>query len=256
MNTVITRENPFGRDRYGFAWEHIPAGGVHLDFGCSKGGFLEGLRNRGFKELIGVDISRNAVIEARKRLADIEIVHIHRTTPLPFKSFRFESISLLDVFEHIYEQKELLRELCRLLKDDGVLIVTVPGKHIFSFLDVGNLKFRFPRLHRWYVCRKYSEQEYISRYVSNPDGLVGDISAKKRWHEHFSRSSLRALLNESGFKVVMFDGSCLFGRLIAAINIVFSWLGPLRPLMRRLSAADAKRFKSANLFCVCRKIGH
>ncbi len=256
MDTVITPENPFGYDRYGFAWEHIPPGGVHLDFGCFEGKFLEGLRSKGFEELIGVDISKNAVIKARERLADIEIVHIRGMTPLPFKDAQFRSISLLDVLEHVYEQKELLEELSRLLKNDGVLVVTVPGKHIFSFLDIGNFKFRFPKLHRWYICRKFSEEEYISRYVSNPDGLIGDISAKKRWHEHFSWSSLNTLFNKCGFRVVMFDGSRFFGRLIVTVNFLLRWFRPLRPLVRRLSAADAKRFKSANLFCVCRKIDH
>lgn len=44
MDTPITDQNPFGHDRYGFAWEHIPQGpGAHLDFGCYQGIFLKSL---------------------------------------------------------------------------------------------------------------------------------------------------------------------------------------------------------------------
>ena len=46
MHTRIEMDNPYGYDRYGFAWEHVPAGGAaHLDYGCGDGRFLVGLGN-------------------------------------------------------------------------------------------------------------------------------------------------------------------------------------------------------------------
>ena len=62
--------------------------------------------------------------------------------------------------------------------------------------------------------RTHSQDQYHKRYVSNPDGMIGDISAKKQWHEHFSRSALSALLKKSGFAVVRFGGTGLFSRPI------------------------------------------
>jgi len=255
LDTVITGKNPFGYSRYGFAWEHVPQGaGVHLDFGCYNGAFLESLKSKGLEHLVGVDISKDAVAKAQQRLADHEIVHIHTTVPLSFEKARFTSITLMDVLEHVWEQEELLDELNRVLKDDGILIITVPGKHLFSFLDMGNFKFLFPKLHRWYICLKHSKQEYVLRYVSNPDGLIGDISAKKRWHEHFSRSYLAKLLNKSGFRVERFDGSGYFSRIIGGIGFLLKRFKPLHSFMIRLCLIDSKLFKSTNLFCVCRKI--
>jgi SAM-dependent methyltransferase len=147
----------------------------------------------------------------------------------------------------------LLAELHRVLQEEGALIVTVPGKHVFSALDMGNLKFRFPRLHRWFHCHRHSRQEYERRYVANPDGLVGDISAKKRWHEHFSRRKLESVLNRNGFSVVEFDGAGLFMRILIGAELTLGRLGPLRSIIRRVVAWDARHFQSANLFCIARK---
>ncbi len=254
MRTTIQSDNPFEYDRYGFAWQHVPADTVaHLDFGCGDGRFLATLRSKGIPRLVGVDGCEDAVRRAREQLPGLEIVHIRSVAPLPFSDGAFSSISLMDVLEHVDQQDVLLAELRRILQDDGTLIVTVPGQHMFSFLDMGNLKFRFPRLHRWYYCRRHSPQEYERRYVANPDGLIGDVAAQKRWHEHFSRRKLEHLLHHKGFSVVQFDGAGFFVRLLKVAEMLFNRIGPLDRLVRKMMTWDARWFESANLFCVARK---
>jgi SAM-dependent methyltransferase len=254
MHTTIEANNPFGCDRYGFAWEHVPTNGAtHLDFGCGDGRLLAALKRKGKEHLVGVEVSAEAVTQAARRSEELEIRHIRHTVPLPFADGAFCGISLLDVLEHVDEQGALLEELHRVLDDDGTLIVTVPGRYAFSFLDMGNFKFRFPRLHRWYYCRTHSPEEYEHRYVAHPDGLVGDVSAQKRWHEHFSRRALAELLSRYGFSVVQFDGAGFFVRILKMAEILLGRIGPLRSAISTLIAWDARCFASANLFCVARK---
>lgn len=254
MRTRIESDNPFGYDRYGFAWQHVPAGGAaHLDFGCGDGRFLAALQSKGIQRLVGVDASAEAVRRAVEKLGDVEIVHVRPGDSLPFIDKEFSSMSLMDVLEHVDRQEALLAELRRILQDDGTLIVTVPRQHAFSFMDIGNLKFRFPRLHRWYYCRRHSPQEYERRYVRNPDGLIGDVAAEKRWHEHFSRSRLEELLHARGFSVVQFDGTGFFLRLLKIAGLLFGRIALLRRGITRIVAWDARRFESANLFCIARK---
>ena len=254
MHTEITRENPHGLSRYGFAWQSVPQGGAaHLDFGCYDGAFLATLESKQIGRLVGVDISQDAVRKARGRFPDLEFIHISKTVPLPFESGTFTSVSCLDVIEHVDKQGALLEELNRVLRDGGTLVITVPGRHLFSFLDTGNLKFRFPKLHRWYYCRRHSVTEYECRYVSNPDGLIGDVCAEKGWHEHFSRAGLGKLLESSGFTVIEFDGTGLFARVIKNIGFLLGRVRPVKSFLGRIEALDAKLFESANLFCVAKR---
>jgi SAM-dependent methyltransferase len=254
MHTKLTADNPYEHDRYGFAWQHVPAGSqAHLDYGCNNGAFLRALDGKKISRRVGVDISRQAVAEANKINPDLEIFHISQSTPLPFADEEFQSITIMDVLEHVYEQAELLKELRRVLRNDGVFIITVPGKHLFSCLDMGNLKFRFPRLHRWYYCLKHSPQEYDQRYRSNPDGLIGDISSKKAWHEHFSRRYLKELLEKAGFAVKEFDGAGFFSRPLGNINYLFSPIQSIHRIGERIIDWDLRNFESTHLFCTARK---
>jgi ubiquinone/menaquinone biosynthesis C-methylase UbiE len=254
MKTKITTDNPHRYDRYGFAWQHVPHGSAaHLDFGCYKGSFLRSLDNKNITNRVGVDISRQAIDEAKLKHPDLATIHLNQTTPLPFSDKEFQSITLMDVLEHVYEQIELLKELRRVLRDDGILIVTVPGKHLFSCMDTGNLKFRFPRLHKWYYCKMHSRQEYEKRYSQNPDGLIGDVSAKKAWHEHFSQRQMKELLDKAGFTVREFDGNGYFCRPLSIINKFFGLIPPIHRAINRIIELDYKHFESSNLFCLAEK---
>lgn len=255
MHTKLGSDNPYGPGRYGFAWQHVPAGGkAHLDYGCGDGHFLASLKGKKIGRLVGLDANRDAVQRAQARSASAcEVLHANGDAPLPFEAKTFTSATLMDVLEHVVDQQGILAELHRVLADDGVLVVTVPGRHLLSLLDLGNLKFRFPRLHRWYCCRCHSHAAYALRYAANPDGLVGDISAAKRWHEHFSRAGLQGLLSQRGFVVTEFDGSGYFMRLLKICALLAGRSRRAEAAVERLAAWDARRFESANVFCVAQK---
>lgn len=254
MHTKLSPDNAQSHNRYGFAWEHVTEGGsAHLDFGCHDGTFLSTLKDKEIRRLVGVDICEEAVKKGQRLFPELEIIKIREATDLPFDDGTFSSITIWDVLEHVYEQTDLLAQLNRVLKDGGKLVVTLPGKHLFSFLDMGNFKFLFPRLHKWHYCLRHSQEEYKYRYVSNPDGLIGDISAKKRWHEHFSREKLRKLLSKAGFSVIDFDGTGFFSRVIGNVDYLFRCLKPLHKLLIWIESLDSKLFESANLFCIAEK---
>ena len=254
MRTQLTENNPYGASRHGFAWQHVPEGiEALLDFGCHNGRFLSNLSPKGIGQLVGVDRSRERVAEAHDQHPDLDIRHLDQTVPLPFDDGQFNCITLLDVLEHIDVQPELIREFHRILAPGGTIIITVPKRHFFSPLDFGNLKFVFPRMHKYWYCRVHSPEMYEYRYEHNPDGLVGDIAAAKHWHEHFTPAKMRRLLTQGGFRMTELDGSGFFTRPIYGLRLALRKWSRINKILLHLQNRDAVRFQSMNLFCVAHK---
>lgn len=259
MRTAITNGNPFGVDRYGYCWEtlnDLSLAGKHLDFGSYDGHVAyELLRHAVVSQAVAADV---VDVEAKFRLRhqrppphNLQFAPAG-SLPLPFEDGHFDSISLLDVLEHVADQDSLLRELRRLLAPRGRIIVTVPKRHCFSILDMGNWKFRFPRIHKRYYSVRHSKAEYWSRYADPTDGLIGDIEIAKSWHEHFTEADLVQRLGRNGLGVVSLDGSGLFARPLALLRVVAP--DALSGVLARAGVWDAARFSSTHLYCTARRV--
>lgn len=252
MRTPLDKENPHGPGRQGFAWEQVAPAHAVLDFGCHDGKTLAALRHDGTARRLGVDLSADAIERARSRHPNLRLEVIRRGEPVPAPDAVFDRVLLLDVIEHVADQRAILRELRRVLKPDGRLVVTVPGRHLWSFLDFGNWKFHFPRAHRWWYVRRHGREAYEYRYGdANSFGLVGDVEKAKGIHEHFSRRSLTRLFRSAGFEPELFDGAGYFHRLYVGLSKIL----PIRPLWRWLIARDLRWFRRAHLFCLARRTG-
>ena len=240
MKTRLSSNNPFGHNRYGFAFEYLESGMRCLDYGCYDGAFMKKVEEYKNVDFVGVDKNSRIVLENPHGL---DLIHIGDN--LPFESQSYDCVTMLDVLEHIYDQASVLKEVNRVLKHNGTLIVTVPKKHLFSFLDMKNLAFIFPSIAKWFLIRMYSRDDYEDWYVKNADGLVGDVEREKSWHQHFSNFALQKLLCDNGFTVKVLDGSGLFERIFIFCD--FLKIGSLFPI--RLRQLDSKRFEQTSLFC-------
>ena len=119
-----------------------------LDVGCGTGANLKMLAAYGRAE--GVDISPQAVDFCRER--GLDSVKLGAIEQLPYESGSFELVTALDVVEHLDDDVAGLREIRRVLRRDGRLLLFVPA---FMFLwgvqdDVSNHRRRYtlPRLLR------------------------------------------------------------------------------------------------------------
>jgi SAM-dependent methyltransferase len=254
MKTNISELNPFGPDRYGFLWEVLSKNskGIHLDYGAYDGRVIKTLVvSNVVEEAVGVDLNAEIVKEFFATMPDnASLVSIEKPIRLSYPDNYFDSVSILDVIEHVYDQKYVLNEIYRVLKPQGLIVVTVPKKHVFSWLDMGNYKFVFPGIHRFFYEMKHSKEEYEKRYSKSKDGLFGDVEAEKMWHQHFSEFELSQLLEECGFTTINVDGSGLFLR---PLSITKYFLSPLRKILNSIIEIDAKHFESTNLFCAAQK---
>lgn len=97
-----------------------------LDVGCGAGKNLEEFSQ--FGTTWGLDNSACAIKFCRKR--GIKNVKFGNAEAAPFPSSTFDLITLLDVLEHTDDNRTLI-EMHRILKKDGLIIITVPA---FSWL--------------------------------------------------------------------------------------------------------------------------
>ena len=102
----------------------------HLDVGCAGGTFINFLDKKKISH--GVDISDNQINYAKKNYqTNKHKFFLIKNNILPFKNNNFDIITNLQLIEHlsIKDNKELIREIHRVLKPNGKLIITTPNYH-------------------------------------------------------------------------------------------------------------------------------
>jgi 2-polyprenyl-6-hydroxyphenyl methylase/3-demethylubiquinone-9 3-methyltransferase len=96
-----------------------------LDVGCGTGSFSNALQKAGY-QTTGMDISENALAEARKVYPHIDFVSNPLDTRWPFKDGTFDAIFSSEVIEHVLGTHEMFKETNRVLKTGGYVILTTP----------------------------------------------------------------------------------------------------------------------------------
>jgi ubiquinone/menaquinone biosynthesis C-methylase UbiE len=101
--------------------------GFHvLDYGCGPGGYIIPLAELvgGSGKVYALDIHSLAIqkvqdIASKKQLTNVETILSDCQTGLPGNSL--DAVLLYDIFHHLSDPDEVLRELHRALKPDGIL---------------------------------------------------------------------------------------------------------------------------------------
>ncbi|MCW3016021.1 MAG: hypothetical protein JWO02_3113 [Solirubrobacterales bacterium] len=117
----------------------LPADARLLDAGCGSGRTLDELQRYG--SVSGVDLSPDAVRLARARgHRDVRIGRIER---LDFGDATFDLVTCLDVIEHTPDDRAALRELRRVTRPGGMIVLTVPAHPLlWSTHDEVNMHYR------------------------------------------------------------------------------------------------------------------
>lgn len=109
-----------------------------LDVGCGTGLFLSPLIAWGCCELYGVDGPTEYADRAiRRGYKEVRVVADLSTNRLPFDDENFDLVVCKDVFEHLLNPVYALKEIRRVLKTDGLLLLHVPN----HFPLYGRIKF-------------------------------------------------------------------------------------------------------------------
>ncbi len=122
---------------------HWVPGGRLLDVGCGNGRFLRSMRVLGWN-VQGVELSADGVRVCRK--ADLP-VHHGDVVSAALTAESFDVITVRHVIEHIPEPRPFMRELVRVLKPGGRLIMETPNSQALgrAWLSVNWFANEIPR---------------------------------------------------------------------------------------------------------------
>ncbi|CDM65090.1 class I SAM-dependent methyltransferase [Pyrinomonas methylaliphatogenes] len=115
--------------RYFFAVPHVRGKRV-LDVACGSGYGLAVLR-RSAREVVGVEVELDVARRARVEVSKDTFVSIIVADgcKMPFVNGCFDVITSFETIEHIHHRARFLEEIRRVLKTDGMFIISTPNAH-------------------------------------------------------------------------------------------------------------------------------
>ncbi len=146
-----------------------------LDVGCGDGSLIVPLQGK-VRLMLGLDMDLSACREASAKGLRVQCADLN-TRHLPYRDGVLDAVTCLDVIEHVLDPRHLLRELARVLRPHGVLVVTTPNTRAYWHIST-LIRGRFPHT------------------SSDPEGYDGG-------HLHyFTFADVCHLLQEAGFDAI------------------------------------------------------
>lgn len=126
--------------------------GKFLDIGCAAGYLLDAAKDAGWKPY-GVEISKQASDFAKNKLK--LNVFCGELKDAGFADNFFDVVTMVDTIEHMTDPKSELREVSRILKKGGLLLVDTPNISSLGFkIFQKGWRFMVPEVHLWYFSPK------------------------------------------------------------------------------------------------------
>lgn len=105
-----------------------------LEIGCGSGATLKVLKETGkAKEICGIEINKNLSKQLSQDL-DRYVIGDVESIDIPFEENYFDYILYGDVLEHLISPEKVLNKYKKVLKDDGIVIASIPNIKYFSIL--------------------------------------------------------------------------------------------------------------------------
>ncbi len=101
-----------------------------LDVGSGSWRLPDTIANYGFKKVVGLDYFSNATLDKYKSKltnTNVELFNYQEENIIPFPDNTFDVVCSLCVIEHLIYPEKILIEMDRVLKPDGILIISCPN---------------------------------------------------------------------------------------------------------------------------------
>lgn len=147
-----------------------------LDLGCGNGADTLYLKERGY-QVLSCDFSKEALKNIKKTIPNTYVKYLNLLEPFKIEDNTY-SLIIADLSLHYFDNEttiQIMKEIRRILKKDGILLARVASIHDFNFgAGVGEqLEKNF-----------YFEGDYTKRFFDEEDikkyfGIIGEIEYKE-----------------------------------------------------------------------------
>lgn len=124
------------RQKWAFSW--MPQSVVAIDVGSSSSPLSSALAHKALYAY-AVDVDRTALRVLKENRSSVQPIEASASR-LPFPSGSVDTVLLLDILEHVTDERKVITEMQRVLRPGGTLILSVPYKGLFRFLDPQNIR--------------------------------------------------------------------------------------------------------------------
>lgn len=152
-----------------------------LDIGCATGRLLERFAIGGARNLYGIDIAANMIpiVETKLQQYDVqlEVKAADVETYIPWGNEKFDVVTITGAFHHLYNPNDAMKEVYRVLKSNGRLIIIEPS-FIIIYRQLLNLYLRIFKHDGDY--RFYSSRG-LCKLVNKSGFITEKIDTKFNW---------------------------------------------------------------------------
>ena len=187
--------------------------GKILDIGCGMGILASDIKERYNSEVYGIDINGTAVKYAVKAGIQAKVGDIEKR--LPYASKSFDVVLIIQVIEHVLGTDDLILEAKRVLKKNGLLIISTPN--LSNWFNRIIFLFGFQPFFTEVSLKDKTFGLGFTRGMSGNRETVGHLRV-------FTLRALRDLLNYYGFKTNFIRGGNLYylPKYLQPIDKIFS----------------------------------
>ena len=183
--------------------KYLTIPGHVLDIGCGGGDNASVLRSKNFS-VDGITISESELLEASQWLRKGYLFNVEEGLPQEIKNKKYDYVICSHVLEHICYPKQLLLDIKKCLKEEGILIVALPNLlHYKSRMQLikGNFNYQstgiWDNTHfKWYTFKTGANLLEENGFKIVTKTVTGRMPGTKPLSKLFSEKTIAKLYNQ------------------------------------------------------------
>ena len=177
--------------RYYFV-KDLVAGKKVCDIACGEG-YGTHLLSKTADSIVGVDIDNQTILDAKTKYNDRKNLNYIQAnaTNTPFPNQEFDIIISFETIEHLHQQEELLAEFKRILKPNGLLVISTPDKNIYSEMSNSHNHYHVKELSKHEFSQLIDKSFSYSHHFGQQFQLYSSIFNVDNYQSHAQNNCLQ-----------------------------------------------------------------